>query len=100
MAHWLSSFLNIPITNDTTLKYCCHAGLPKRHEESQLKRLAGAVLAKRRNASKKVLMSKKTIPENMVLSDRNKLLIDQLLANHEPSSPEKYGARLQRKTRR
>ena len=66
-------------------------------EEGQLKKLAGAVLAKRRYASNALTRRTKPIPENMMLSDKNKLPIDQLLAKHEPSSPDKYGKQHRKK---
>jgi len=65
--------------------------------EGHLKQLAGAVLAKRRYASKSLRNKTDAIPENMMLSDENKLPIDQLFAKYEPSSPDKYGKLLQRK---
>jgi predicted MPP superfamily phosphohydrolase len=62
-----------------------------------LKNLIGAVLAKRQYASKALINNTEAIPEGMMLSDENKLPIDQLLAKHDPSAPDKYGKQLRRK---
>jgi len=64
-------------------------------EEGQLKQLAGAVLAKRRYASKTLTNRTEAIPANTMLCDENKLPIDQLLAKHDPSSPEEFGKQLE-----
>lgn len=66
-------------------------------EDAQLKQLAGAVLAKRRYASKALTNRTEAIPKNVMLSDENKLPVDQLFAKHDPSSPDKYGGQLRKK---
>lgn len=59
-------------------------------EEAQLKQLLGAILAKRRYASKALQNRTKEIPPNMVISEENKLPIDKLLTKHNPDSPVNY----------
>ena len=69
-------------------------------EDRQLKKLAGAVLAKRRYAVSKALKNRtKAIPKNLMLNDNNKLHIEKLLANHDLDSPKKYGEQSHRKRR-
>ena len=60
-------------------------GFLEGNEEGQLKRLVGAVLAKRRSLPKGSAEQRKPIPANMMLSDDNKLHIDRLLAKHKPN---------------
>lgn len=69
-------------------------GSLKGSEEAQLKQLVSAILAKRRYASKALQNRTKAIPSNMILHEENKLPRDQLLANYNPNSPDKYSRTL------
>ena len=55
-------------------------GFFEKTEEAQLKKLVGAVLAKRRYAGKSIEKRPKTITPGMMISEDNRLPIDQLLS--------------------
>lgn len=71
-------------------------GFINKKEELQLKKLAGAILAKRRYASKSKKSSNKELSESNLLSKDNMLPLDQLLVKKSDSSPEDFGKRIAR----
>ncbi len=65
--------------------------------ELDLKRLSGAVLSKRRNASKALLNMNTAIEPELMYDIRHKLPKDQLLEKYNPSSPEKFAHSLKKR---
>ena len=70
----------------TALEHEVKLGFLKGRDEALLKRLVGAVLAKRSYMPKKsVKQSRKPIPSHSLLCDSNKLHLDKLLSKHRPT---------------
>lgn len=79
LLHPSSFYLGNLLTN---LEKEIKTGFIEKPEEIQLKRLVGAILAKRRYAGKTLDKRTKAIPPDMMLSTENELPIDQLLSSH------------------
>jgi hypothetical protein len=80
-----------------TLEHEIKLGSISKQEQLQLKQLTGAILSKRKHASKALKNSKKEIQKGEILSEGNMLHRDQLLTLKSKSSPKEYGQMKARK---
>ena len=81
----------------TTIKCEIELGYINNDTEIDLKRLSGAVLAKRRHSSNAVLAVDTEIPAELMYNTKHKLGRDQLLEKFNPSSPEKFARSLKKR---